>query len=185
MPILKRRADKIALLARQREIIYHTQDLMVLWGVYNKNTLYTTIKRLVQKGDIFRIYKGMYAILPVSKINPWLIGLSALHGFGYVSAETILSKMGAINQLSSIITLIGNKSLKFKIANHNYVCRKLNNKFLHRPLDLMEVDGVRQASAERAAADMLFFNPKFHFDNKKLLNLTKVKELQKEIYDLA
>ena len=181
----KERTDKIAILARQKEIIFHTQDLMVLWGIYNKNTLYTTIKRLAQKDTIYRIQKWMYSLLPISEIDPWLLGIKALHRFGYVSTETILSKYGVTNQLSSKITLVGEKSLKFKVAGHDYICRKLNDKFLHHTAGIIGINGIRQASLERAVADMLYFNPKFHFDNKKLINFKKVNELRKKVYDLA
>jgi len=30
--------------------IFHSNDLAIAWGISNKNTLYTTIKRYVQKG---------------------------------------------------------------------------------------------------------------------------------------
>lgn len=181
----KKRTDKIVLLARQREPIFHTQDLMVLWEVFNKNTLYTTIKRLVKNGALYRIQKGMYSLLPVTEIDPWLLGVKALHGFGYVSTETMLSKYGVINQLGTKITLVGGKSAKFQLQGHDFICRKLSDQFLYNNLGIMEVDGVRQASLERAAADILYFNPSFHFDNKKLLEWETVNKLQKEIYDLA
>ncbi|MFA4873596.1 MAG: hypothetical protein WC659_06765 [Patescibacteria group bacterium] len=181
----KERTDKIAILARQKETIFHTQDLMVLWGIYNKNTLYTTIKRLVKNGSLYSIQKGMYSLLPISAIDPWLLGIKALHGFCYVSTESILSKTGVVNQLSLSVTLVGEKSLKFKVAGHDFICRKLNDKFLHNTAGIIEINGIRQASLERAAADMLYFNPKFHFDNKKLINFRKVNELRKIFYDFA
>jgi len=181
----KERTDKIAILARQGEIIFHTQDLMVLWGIYNKNTLYTTIKRSVKKGSLYKIQKGMYSLLPISAIDPWMLGIKALHGFGYVSTETILSKTGIVNQLSLPVTLVGEKSLKFKVAGHDFICRKLNDKFLHNTAGIIEINGIRQASLERAVADMLYFNHKFHFDNRKLIDWVKVNELRKKIYDLA
>jgi len=181
----KERADKIAILARQKEIIFHTQDLMVLWVIYNKNTLYTAVKRLIQRGSIYRIQKGMYSVLPVKEIDPWLLGIKAMHGFCYVSTESILSKTGVVNQLSLPVTLVGEKSLKFKVVGHDFICRKLNDKFLHHTAGIIEMNGIRQASLERAVADMLYFNSKFHFDNKKLINFRKVNELRKKIYDFA
>ncbi len=183
--LVKKRADKIALLVRQKELIFHAQDLMVAWGIYNKNTLYTTTRRLIKSGSLYRIYKGMYSILPPSEIDPLLVGIKALHGFGYVSTETVLSDEGVINQLSSRITLIGEKSLKFGAAGHDYTCRKLRDKFLYNEIGITMSDGVRRANVERAVADMLYFNPKFHFDNRKLIDWKKVNELRKKIYDLA
>lgn len=183
--MVKKRADKIVLLVRQKELIFHTQDLMVAWGIYNKNTLYTTIRRLIKNSSLYRIHKGMYSILPPSEIDPLLVGIKAMHGFGYVSTETVLSDEGVINQLSLRITLIGDKSMKFNVAGHKYTCRKLRDKFLYNEIGITILDGVRRASLERAAADMLYFNPKFHFDNRKLIDWGKVNALRKKIYDLA
>ena len=36
---------KIDVLLKQDQKVFHTQDLALLWGIINKNTLYTTIKR--------------------------------------------------------------------------------------------------------------------------------------------
>ncbi len=181
----KERADKIATLARQKEKIFHTQDLMVLWGIYNKNTLYTTIKRLTQRGNIYRIQKGMYSLLPTAEIDSWLLGIKAMHGFCYVSTESILSKVGVVNQLSLPVTLVGEKSLKFKVAGHDFICRKLNDRFLHNLAGIIEMNDIRQATLGRAVADMLYFNPKFHFDNRKLIDWGRMNELRKKIYDFA
>ncbi len=173
--------NKIAILARQREVIFHTQDLMVLWGLYNKNTLYTTIKRYCQQGVLFRIQKGMYSIVPINEIDPWLLGVMALRGHAYISTESILAKEGIINQLSDKITLVSNKSLKFKIAGYNFVSRKIADRFLVNSTGIIEKQGVKQAGLVRAVADMLYFNPHFHFDNRKLVDWRAVKKVQQEV----
>ena len=43
--------------------IYHSNDLAILWGITNKNTLYTTIKRYVQKGVLTPIDRGLYSTI--------------------------------------------------------------------------------------------------------------------------
>ena len=49
--------------------LFHTQDLALLWGISNRNTLYTQIKRYVQKSILHPIHKGFYAT-----VNPDRIG---------------------------------------------------------------------------------------------------------------
>ncbi len=173
--------NKIAILARQRELVFHTQDLMVLWELYNKNTLYTTIKRYCQQGVLFRIQKGMYSIVPVNEIDPWLLGVKVLRDHAYVSTESVLAREGVINQLSDKITLIGDKSLKFKIASHVFVSRQMADKFLVNNTGIIEKQGIRQANLARAVADMLYFNPYFYFDNRKLIDWRAVKKIQQEV----
>lgn len=43
------------------------------------------------------------------------------------------------------------------------------------------IDEVAVARLERAVADMMYFNPHYHFDNRKIINWKKVKEIQKAI----
>jgi len=173
--------NKIAVLLKQKEIIFHTQDLMVLWDVYNKNTLYTTIKRYCQKEVLYSIQKGMYSVIPINKIDVWLLGSKALYKYNYVSTETILVKEGIINQVSDKITLISSKSLKFELNGNFFVSRQLADKFLFNNSGIVVIDGVRQAVLARAVADMLYFNPKFYFDNQKLINWRLVKKIQKKV----
>jgi len=59
--------------------------------------------------------------------------------------------------------------------------RKLKREFLFNPTGIIQQNGVFVATAERAVADMLYFNPKYHFDIQESIDFDKVKFLQKEI----
>jgi hypothetical protein len=174
-------AGRIALLSQMNEIIFHASDLAILWKIKNQNTLYTTLKRYSQQKLIFRIYKGLYSLKEFKKLNPYLIGIKALHRYAYISCESVLVNEGVLNQPRENITLISEKSLKFKINEYSYASRKLNPKFLYIEDEIYEKDGIRIASLERAVADMLYFNPHTHFDAKQLIDFKKVKSLQKKI----
>jgi len=163
------------------EIIFHAQDLANLWQIKSKNTLYTALKRYARKGLLFRVYKGLYSIKPINKINPWLLGIKALHGQAYVSCETILAQAGVINQNIGNITLISSKSKKFSVAGHSYYSRKLQDKYLQQTAGIIFKNGIRTAAVERAAADLLYFNPRYFFDNRKRINWREVKKIQKLI----
>lgn len=153
-----------------------------MWGIKNSNTLYTTIKRYVQRGILIPIHKGFYSTLPLSQINPAKLGIAYLHQFAYVSCEYILLKNGVIFQPSSYITLVSSISKKFTIGKNSYFSRQLKDIYLYNDFEVENVDGVMIASVERAAADLLYFNPRYHFDNRKAINWKKVKEIQKEVY---
>ena len=177
-----KKGDRFAKIARLGEVVFHTNDLANLWQIENKNTLYTTIKRYIKKGLLFRIYKGFYAIKPVDEIDPLLVGVKALHKFAYISAETVLSQEGIIQQNISQITLISSQSKKFSIGDYNYYSRKLDDKFLYNSVGIFNnKDNVKTASVERAVADLLYFNPKMYFDGERLIKWRKVKIIQKEI----
>ena len=174
--------NRFAQLAKIGEIVFHTDDLANLWRITNKNTLYTTIKRYVGRGLLFRIHKGFYAIKQPREIDPYLLGVKALHGYAYVSCETVLREQGIIQQELHAITLVSGETKRFSIAGNNYYSRKLTDTFLYQQNGITAADnGVRKASAERAIADLLYFNPHAYFDAEKLIDWEKVQALQKDI----
>lgn len=195
---------RFAELAKQGEVVFHTKDLANLWGITNSNTLHTTLKRYVQNGLLHRIYKGFYALHPTNDLNPYLLGIKALHNYAYISTETVLHDSGIIMQSIPYITLISNRSKRFTIGERYYRSRKLQDKYLyysieinHAQKDIPEVDGwkmiqvafhykngwqkIKWATVERAVADLLYFNPRAHFDNEQKINWERVRETQKKI----
>jgi hypothetical protein len=62
-----------------------------------------------------------------------------------------------------------------------FLFRQLKDEYLHNPAGITYQKGVFLAIPERAAADMLYFNPKYHFDAPGSLDMDKVKSIQKEI----
>ena len=173
--------NKLNLLLKSPKNLFHTKDLFLLWGVNNKNTLYTIIKRYVQKGVLIRIQKGFYSKVPLVQANKTGLGISFLHSFAYVSTETILSEHGIISQDIPCLTLISGKSKRFEVNNICYISRQLKDKFLFNKTGIVEKNGISQASPERAVADLLYFSPNYHFDALNLIDWQKVKSIQKEI----
>lgn len=174
-------SGRFADLAQLGQIVFHTKDLANLWQINNPNTLYTTLRRYAQKGLLFRVYKGMYSLKPIKEVDPLLLGLKALHRFAYVSAETVLVQKGIILQNISAITLISDISKSFSIASHKYRCRKLKDKYLYNPAGIITQGDIKIATLERAVADILYFNPRAHFDGADLIDWSKVQSLQKEM----
>jgi predicted transcriptional regulator of viral defense system len=152
-----------ALIAQQKKV-FHTQDLAVIWGISDKNALYVTIDRFKKRGILIPIFKGYYATFPLNKIDPWEIGTKAMHGFCYVSCETILAKEGLINAIPRYITLVGKKTWTVEIGENTYRCRQLRDSFLFQSAGILEKGGVYYASVPRAIADMHYYNPHFHWD---------------------
>lgn len=173
--------DKLNLLLKSPENLFHTQDLSLLWGIRNKNTLYTTTKRYVQKGRLVRIQKGFYSKVPLEQLNPVVLGMSFLHSFCYLSTETILFREGVISQSIPYITLVSDQSKKFEIKNNLYLSRQMKDQFLFNEAGIVEQNGIKQASLERAAADMLYFSPRYHFDAPNLIDWSEVKKIQKAV----
>ncbi|MEK7526188.1 MAG: hypothetical protein AAB546_01770 [Patescibacteria group bacterium] len=159
--------SKLNLLLKSNQKLFHTQDLALLWGITNRGTLYTSIKRLVKNGVLISIIKGLYSTVPVNEINKFQLGTALIHKFCYVSCETVLAIEGVINQTVYPITFVSSISLKIEYNGTVYLYRKLKPEILLRPDGVEKQDGYFIATKTRAISDMLYLNPKYYFDNLK------------------
>ncbi len=174
---MNKREDKIKILIEDGRDLYRTQDLAVLWNIENENTLYTTIKRYIKRGLLNKIYKGFYSIKEINKISPVVLGLTGLNRYGYLSTESVLLKNGIIFQDIKYITIVSNISKRFKINNYNFLVRKMKEDYLYNNIGVIN----KEATLERAVADILYFNPNYHFDAKDIIDFKKVKEIKNKI----
>lgn len=169
----------MALLAKKQEVIFHINDLANLWKITDRNTLRVTLKRYTDNGLLHRIYRGFYSFQPLSELDPIVLGAKALHAFCYLSTETILWQNGFISQKPSAETFISGMSRSFEIGPHRFKSRRLHDRYLYQPTHLLTKNGVKLAMPERAIADMLYFNPRFHFDRP--IQWQKIKKVQMDI----
>lgn len=161
--------------------LFHSQDLAILWGISNKNTLYTAVKRYRQQGVLVPVYKGLYATLPLAQLNPLELGLAVVHQYAYLSTESVLAQKGLINQTPTGNTFISGISKKISIGTEIFIYRKLKAEYLNNRAGLIDQNGIPTASVERAVADLLYFNPKYHFDLKIAINWDQVKLIQQTV----
>lgn len=161
--------------------IYHSNDLAILWNISNKNTLYTTIKRYVQKGILIPIYKGLYSTVPLSQLNPLELGKAIIHRYTYLSTESVLAQAGIIAQTTYAYTFVSSLSKKVTVGSFSYRFRKLKDEYLYNPAGIINQNGIFVATTERAVADLLYFDPRYHFDFPENVDFEKVKRIQKEV----
>ena len=160
---------------------YHTNDLAILWRITNKNTLYTTIKRYVKKGILIPVFKGLYTTVPVSQLDPRSLGQAIIHNKTYLTTESVLAQEGIIAQTTYVYTFVSSVSKKVIVGDTTFLYRKLQDVYLNNPVGVEEKNGFFAATVERAVADMLYFNPKYHFDLHDSIDWEKVKAIQKEV----
>lgn len=161
--------------------VFHTNDLAVLWKITNRHNLYITITRYIDKGVLFPIYKGLYSTIPLASLNPLELGQAIVHRYTYLSVETVLFQAGIITQIIYEYTFIAGISKRLTVGSWSFRYRQLKEDYLHNPVGIVYQDGGFIASAERAVADMLYFNPKYHFDIPENIDFEKVRLIQKEI----
>jgi predicted transcriptional regulator of viral defense system len=157
--------NKLNLILKSGETLFHTQDLALLWEIENRNTLYTTIKRYVKQGVLVAVTRGLYSTIPVAEIDKFKLGSALIHKYSYVSCETVLAQTGVINQAVYPIIFVTSVSLRLKFGETQYIYRQLRPEILFDPNGVESKDGYFMATKERAISDMLYFNPKYYFDN--------------------
>ncbi|HBC44958.1 MAG: hypothetical protein UX08_C0013G0010 [Candidatus Collierbacteria bacterium GW2011_GWB1_45_35] len=157
--------NKLNLLLKSGESLFHTQDLALLWGIVNRNTLYTTIKRYIAQGVLIQVVKGLYSTVPIDEIDKFKLGTALIHKFCYVSCETVLSQAGVINQTVYPITFVSSISRKIEFRGTQYIYKQLKPEILFDPDGVESKDGYFIATKERAVSDILYFNPKYYLDN--------------------
>ena len=161
--------------------IYHTNDLAILWGISSKNTLYKTITRYMDKGVLFPVYKGLYATVPITTLNPVELGRAIIHRYAYLTTESVLAQAGIISQSIYDYTFATDQSKHVRVGDWSFRFRKLKDEYLHNPIGILEQNAGFIATVERAVADMLYFNPRYHFDVRESIDFQKVHAVQKEI----
>lgn len=160
--------SKQSALFQSGQKLFHTQDLGVLWGINNKNTLYITVNRFIKRKILYKVIKGLYSIVPVDEIDRYQLGAWLLHKYSYLSCESVLFDEGVIFQVPSSITYVSSISKKIKLVGTYYSYRKMKKEKLFDSSGIIKKDGYYMATTERAISDMRYFNPKYYFDS--LLN---------------
>ena len=184
MNITNIKQNRFLVIARTGEQVFHLDDLARIWGINNRRSLVIAVNRYVKSGLLIRVYRGLYAIKKVSELNPVTLGAKLWRGYSYLSAETVLAKYGVIFQQVEPFTFIGPKTKQLTIGPYRYHCRQLQDKHLYNDLGVIKGQVVvAEASLERAAADLLYFNPRYHFDNPGALNKARLRKIRREVYN--
>jgi hypothetical protein len=168
-------------LLRSDRKLFHTNDLAILWGIGNKHNLYMTITRYMDRGILFPIFKGLYSIVPPASLNPIELGQAVIHRYAYLSAESVLEQTGIISQIVYDYTFMADLSKRVSIGQRSFRFRKLKDDYLYHPAGVIQRGRIFIATFERAVADILYFNPRYHFDVPESIDFGKVRSLQREI----
>jgi len=132
--------------------ILSSTDLMKVLNSTNKNTIYITIGRLVEKGILKKLSKGLY--INVAKPPDKFEIANHLYSPSYVSLESALYRHGVIAQAPYVITSVTPKKTKRKNAegtDFEYVHIASKYFFGYR-----NDNNVLIATREKALLDLLY-----------------------------
>ena len=160
--------------------VFTTRDLMLFWGIENKNVLKTTIFRAVEKGYLKHLRRGLYSL---KGVEVDILELACkLKKNSYVSFETVLLQEGVINQWYDTYFLASDRktTIKNQFVKFNY--RKLSEKILNNRLGIINEGNYFIASAERAICDYFYKVGFQQLDNLDEINKDKLIQIS-QIYN--
>jgi len=160
--------------------VFTTGDLMLFWGIENKNVLKTTIFRAVEKGYLKHLRRGLYSL---KGVEVDILELACkLKKNSYVSFETVLLQEGVINQWYDTYFLASDRktTIKNQFVKFNY--RKLSEKILNNRLGIINEGNYFIASAERAICDYFYKVGFQQLDNLDEINKDKLIQIS-QIYN--
>ncbi len=167
-------------LLRSKKTVFSVQDVAILFGISGQY-LRTVMSRLVLRGELMRIKRGLYSVKG-KEINYQELACK-IKKPSYVSMETVLSSAGVVFQdYSSLIISVSDNTFKANILGKSFEYYKLKDAVLLNPMGIKSKDGFRAASVERAVCDRLYFSPGYYFDNVRKIDADELFKIA-AIYD--
>jgi len=157
--------------------VFRINDISLL--INNSDSLlYQKLNKLVKKGKLLNIRKGIYA-----KENYKSEELACLlYTPTYISLGYVLQRNGLIFQYDSSITNISYLNREIYVNGQLIQYRQIKREILLNTSEIINQNNTNIATPERAFLDTLYLNGYFYFDNIKQLNIKKIYELL-PIYD--
>jgi hypothetical protein len=164
----------LAVILKSDKTVFTSKDIAILWGETASPATRVRINYYVQKGELVKLRKGIYAKsggynkleLATHIINP-----------AYVSFETVLAREGLIFQVYERITVASYLTRELTVDGQVYTFRKVKDAVLTNPLGIEHREGTSVANRVRAFLDTLYVNSDYQIDNLQGLNWEKVFEI--------
>ena len=139
----------------------------------NDRLLYQKLNKLVKKGKLLNIRKGIYA---KEGYKPEELAC-LLYTPTYISLGYVLQRSGIIFQYDSAITNVSYLNREVYINEQFIQYRQIKREVLLNTGGIIHKNNINIATPERAFLDSLYLNGFFYFDHIKPLNIDKINEL--------
>ena len=168
--------DKILQL---KKTVFKQQDLSLILGITNENTLRNIVWRLIKSWILLNPYKGIYT-LPNYDIFEFA---SKIKKNSYISFETVLRKEWIVFQeYWEIVFLASNDTREKTAVGYTFKCIKIKDDILYNPLGIIKKNWYAIATPERAICDRIYSSKNYYFDNLDDIDKEKLQEIS-QIYN--
>lgn len=149
-------------LYKNKKTVFTINDIAILWREKNRNNLRVRIKYFVDKGDLTRLRRGIYAKENYSKLEVAV----KIYTPSYISCETVLRNEGVIFQHQDTIFAMSYLSREIQLDDGLKIqYRSIKNEMLLNDIGLQYKNCCSVATKERAVVDMLYLFGDMQFDN--------------------
>jgi len=152
--------------------VFRINDIALLINSADR-LLYQKLNKLVQKGKLLNIRKGIYAKEGYKSEELACL----LYTPTYISLGYVLQRSGVIFQYDSAITNISYLTREVCVKGQTIQYRQIKREILLNTDGIIHTNNTNIATPERAFLDTLYLNGFFYFDNIKPLNIKKIYEL--------
>jgi len=161
------------------QTVFGLSDLSNAVVGYTGPKLRSALKYAIQKGDLFRLSKGVYAL---SKDYSRQEFANKYRSPSYLSLYTIFQKAGIVFQPYPSIYIISKRSEKVELDSQKYIYRKIKDDILLNPLGIKNENNIQVATPERAMCDKLYLDGDEYFDNLRNIDWTLMRQLNTDVY---
>jgi predicted transcriptional regulator of viral defense system len=169
---LQKDVDILFEIYKDSRTVFRINDIALLINS-NDCLLYQKLNKLVKKGKLLNIRKGIYA-----KEGYKFEELACLlYTPTYISLGYVLQRSGIIFQYDSAITNVSYLSREIYVNEQSIRYRQIKREILLNTSGIENKNNINIATPERAFLDTLYLSGFFYFDNVKSLNNKKIYEL--------
>jgi hypothetical protein len=165
------KGNYLSAILRSDKTVFTTKDIALLWHDPGTPAMRVRLNYYIEKGDLFRIRKGLYA--KDQNYNRLELA-NRIYTPSYVSFETVLAKEGLIFQYYDTIYIASYLTREIMVDHQAYSYRRMKVGVLVNPSGIEHVNETSIATKERAFLDMLYIKDDYQFDNLQSLNWEKV-----------
>ena len=152
--------------------VFRINDIALLINSADR-LLYQKLNKLVKKGKLLNIRKGIYAKEGYKSEELACL----LYTPTYISLGYVLQRSGVIFQFDSAITNISYLNRDVCVNEQLILYRQMKREILLHTNGIINKNNTNVATPERAFLDTLYLNGYFYFDNIKPLNVNKIYEI--------
>jgi predicted transcriptional regulator of viral defense system len=168
----KKEIDILFEIYKNNRTVFRINDIALLINS-NDRLLYQKLNRLVKKGKLLNIRKGIYA---KEGYKPEELAC-LLYTPTYISLGYVLQLNGIVFQYDSAITNISYLNREICVDGQSIQYRQIKREILLNTGGIFNKNNTNIATPERAFLDTLYLNGFFYFDNIKHLDIKKIYEL--------